>query len=137
MLSAKGGTLGKMLPLFRLGLGGPVGGGRAYLPWLTLNDLLRIIDHALANPTLHGPINCVSPNPVTGLAFTRALGKAVHRPAILPVPAFAARLAMGEMVDETILSSVRAIPARLLAEGFHFESATLPEALASLNLSRS
>ena len=134
VLSSAGGTLGKMLPLFRLGLGGPVAGGRAYLSWLTLNDLLRIIDNALADPSLTGPINCVSPNPVTGLVFTKALAKAVHRPAVLPVPAFAARIAVGEMVDETVLSSVRAIPARLLASGFRFDDPALPEALASLNL---
>ncbi len=134
MLSSQGGTLGKMLPLFRLGLGGVVGDGRAYMSWLTLEDLLRIIDHALTDPSLAGPINCVSPNPVTGLAFTKALAKAVHRPAILPVPAFAARLAFGEMVDETVLSSVRAIPARLLASGFRFDDPALPNALASLNL---
>ena len=131
VLAASGGTLGAMLPLFRFGLGGPVAGGRAYIPWLTLHDLTRIVDHLLATRTLTGPINCVSPNPVTGATFTQALAHAVHRPAILPVPAWAARLAFGEMVDETVLSSVRAIPACLLADGFQFDNPTLPEALTA------
>ena len=134
VLAAKGGALETMLPVFRLGLGGPIGGGTAYVSWVTLADLVRAIGFALDAETLHGAVNVVAPNPVTNREFTADLGAALRRPAAIPVPGWATRVVFGEMAEETVLASVRATPAKLTAEGFVFGDARLPEALASLEL---
>ncbi len=126
-----GGALRKMLPAFRLGLGGPLGDGRQWMSWVSLEDTVRALMFALEDETVHGAVNVTAPNPVTNAAFTRALGRALHRPAALPAPAFALRLAFGEMADETLLASQRAMPSRLLCAGFEFTHATVDEALSA------
>ena len=130
VVSPHGGALPKMLTPFRLGLGGVIGSGKQWMSWIALDDLVSVIRYALATEALAGPVNAVAPEPVTNREFTRALAKAVRRPALLPVPAFAARLALGEMADELLLASLRVEPARLLADRFPFRHATLTAALA-------
>jgi hypothetical protein len=125
------GALARMLPIFRLGLGGPLGSGMQWMSWITLTDVLAAILFILDTPTLAGPVNLTAPNPVTNADFTRALARQIHRPAALPVPALALRLALGEMADDALLSSARAYPARLITAGFHFAHSTLDHALAS------
>ena len=132
ILSTAGGALAKMLLPYRLGAGGPIGTGRQYVSWITLDDALGAIGHALATVTLRGPVNTVSPHPVTSREFARALGRVLHRPAILPLPAFAARLMFGEMADALLLSSQRVDPARLLSSGYHFLHPDLELALCHL-----
>ena len=118
VLSARGGALAKLLPIFRLGLGGPLGDGRAWMSWLGEADAVRAILFAAENPLLSGAVNMVAPQPVTNAEFTRALGRAVHRPALIPAPAFALRIAFGQMADEALLASTRVLPKRLSAAGF-------------------
>lgn len=132
VLSPKGGALAKMLPPFRLGLGGRLGSGRQYMSWVSLDDLVGVIRAALQNEALRGPVNAVSPQPVTNTAFTAALAAALHRPAIFPMPAAAARLLFGEMADALLLASARVEPARLTAAGHVFRHPTLPAALRDL-----
>jgi uncharacterized protein len=132
VLSPDGGALAQMLPVFRAGLGGRLGSGRQWISWVSLPDATGAIEFALASRGLSGPINLVAPNPVTNLDFTRSLGRALRRPALLRVPAFALRLAFGEMADATILESVRVLPVRLSAAGFQFEHPALDSALAAL-----
>ena len=132
VLAANGGPLASMLPAFRLGLGGPVAGGRRFVSWVTLGDTARAIEHAIASPTLTGPTNVTAPNPVTNRQFTAALAAAVHRPAILPVPGWAVRLAVGQLADETVLCSTRAVPRRLLDDGFTFDDDEIGPALQRL-----
>lgn len=134
VLAPEGGALATMLPVFRLGLGGPIGGGRAYVSWVTLDDLVRAIGHVLESADLHGPVNVVSPCPVPGREFTANLGAALRRPAMIPVPGWLTRVLFGEMANETVLASVRAVPKKLLEDGFVFRDATLTRALASLRL---
>lgn len=124
VLSRHGGALAKMLPPFRWGLGGRIGSGEQFWSWITLEDAVRAIGMLLENEALRGPFNVVSPDPVTNRVFTKKLGEALGRPALLPVPAWLARLALGEMADEALLASVRAKPAKLLGAGFQF---TFPE----------
>ena len=131
VLASNGGTLAVMLPIFRMGLGGPVGGGDGYLSWIALGDLVRVVDHSITSEGLRGPVNVVAPQPVTGRAFAKALGVAVGRPAVIPVPAWLVRLLMGEVAEETALGSVRAVPTRLLEDGFQFQYPTIEGALAS------
>jgi uncharacterized protein (TIGR01777 family) len=132
VLAPEGGALAKLLPLFRLGLGGRLGSGREWMSWITLADVISAVVHALGTPTLAGACNCVAPGPVTNEDFTRALAGALHRPALLPVPAFALRLAVGEMADAALLASCRAVPARLLASGFRFAHPEIAGALRAL-----
>jgi uncharacterized protein (TIGR01777 family) len=132
VLSAHGGALGKMLFPFKLGLGGVVGRGDQYWSWIAIEDTVRAILHALATDTLSGPLNAVSPNPVTNREFTRALGAVLRRPTIFPLPAFVARMALGEMADEALLASARVLPARLAASGLKFAHEELSGALCSL-----
>lgn len=132
VLSAEGGALAKMLPPFRLGLGGPLGHGRMWMSWIHLEDLVRAILHALHSPDLRGPVNGFSPNPVTNREFTRCLGRVLRRPAVLPVPARVLQLALGEMADALLLSSLRGTPERLLQSGFHFRHPDLDAALSDL-----
>jgi uncharacterized protein (TIGR01777 family) len=120
-----------MTPIFKLGLGGPLGPGTQWMSWIGLEDVLSAIFFLLENPSLSGPINVTSPNPVTSAQFARALGRAVHRPAVLPAPAPLLRLAFGEIADEALLSSARAYPSRLNAAGFSFTHPNIDQALAA------
>jgi uncharacterized protein (TIGR01777 family) len=129
VLSPKGGALKTMLTPFRLGVGGRIGSGTQYVSWIALDDVVGAILHALRDERLSGPVNVVAPAPVTNADFARALGRAVSRPAVLPLPAFAARLALGEMADELLLASQRVLPARLEATGYRFLHSRLDQAL--------
>jgi uncharacterized protein (TIGR01777 family) len=129
VLAAKGGALPRMLLPFKLGLGGPLGSGRQYVSWIALEDLLDAIEFALTMPTLAGPVNAVAPGPVTSREFARILGRVLHRPAVLPVPALAIRLALGEMGQALLLAGARVVPARLEAAGFRFRHPGLEAAL--------
>jgi uncharacterized protein (TIGR01777 family) len=133
VLSPKGGALARMLPLFRAGLGGVIGDGRQYVAWVALDDLPRILLHALRCGDLFGPVNAVAPRPVTNREFTEALGKALSRPTLLPVPSFALRLAVGrEMADALLLASARVVPRRLEETGYPFRFPELGGALRQL-----
>jgi len=133
VLSPKGGALARMLPLFRAGLGGVIGGGRQYVGWVALDDLPHIILHALQRDDLCGPVNTVAPRPVTNREFTETLGTALSRPTPLPVPAFALRLAVGgEMADALLLASARVIPRRLEETGYLFRYPEIGGALRHL-----
>ncbi len=132
VLSTKGGALAKMLPPFRLGMGGPLGRGDQWMSWIALEDHLRAMEHALFVDRVNGPVNVVSPNPVRNLHFAATLGRVLTRPAIIPVPVVALELLYGEMARETILASQRALPAALSASGFDFKHPTLEGALRSL-----
>lgn len=120
VLSPKGGALGAMLTPFRFGLGGNMGSGRQWWSWIDIQDEAGIILHALKTESVQGPVNAVSPNPVTNAEFTKILATVLSRPAIFPMPAFAARLLLGEMADELLLSSQRVQPAKALATGYQF-----------------
>jgi uncharacterized protein len=120
VLSPDGGALEQMLPVFRAGLGGRLGSGRQWTSWVALPDVIRAIEFALETKSVSGAVNVVAPIPVTNLEFTRSLGHALHRPTLLRVPAFALRLAFGEMAEATILGSERVLPARLSSLGFNF-----------------
>jgi uncharacterized protein (TIGR01777 family) len=132
VLSPQGGALKQMLPVFRAGLGGRCLIGRQWISWIALPDVTRAIEFLIKNRSVAGPVNVVAPNPVTNLEFTRSLARALHRPAALPVPALALRLAFGEMAEATILRSERALPARLNAAGFDFEYPELDAALRAV-----
>ena len=132
VLSAQGGALVKMLPLFRLGLGGKLGAGGQYMSWITLDDLVGVILFALDNEIVGGAVNAVAPGPVTNLQFTRTLGRILHRPTFLKAPASALRFALGEMADEMLLSSLRVHPAKLEKYGFEFTHPDLDTALTDL-----
>ncbi len=129
ILSPEGGALEKMLTPFKLGVGGRVGDGRQYMSWITLDDVIGAIYHALTNETLHGPVNAVAPQAVTNLEFTKALGHVLSRPTLFPAPAFALRLAFGEMADALLLSSARVEPQRLKESGYVFQYPELEGAL--------
>lgn len=132
ILAPTGGALAKMLPLFRMGAGGKLGAGDQWMSWVSIEDVVRIIQHAIGDPTLHGPLNVVSPEPVTNAEFTRTLARHLHRRAWVTAPAFALRLALGEMADAALLSSTRALPARLLRSKFVFQHSSLSPALEAL-----
>jgi uncharacterized protein (TIGR01777 family) len=133
VLSGRGGSLRRQLPLFRLGLGGRLGTGRQYWSWIALADELQAIEFCLTHDELAGPVNMTAPHPVTNAEFTRALGRAVHRPAVLPVPAAALQLGLGkEFARELLLSSARVLPTRLQQAGYPFK---LPELDAALRAS--
>jgi uncharacterized protein (TIGR01777 family) len=130
VLARQGGVLAKLLPLFRLGLGGPVGNGRQWWSWISLDDALAAVLHAIEHDDVRGPFNAVSPEPVTAGEFARTLGSVLARPAALPAPAFALRAVMGrELVDEALLASQRARPAVLERTGFAFAEPSLEGAL--------
>jgi uncharacterized protein (TIGR01777 family) len=131
-LSPQGGALAQMLPIFRAGLGGRLGNGRQWISWVALPDAIRVIEFALQTTSLSGPINLVAPNPVTNWEFTQVLSRVLHRPAVLPAPAMALRLAFGEMADATMLASERVAPARLEAAGFVFEYPQLEAGLRAV-----
>jgi uncharacterized protein (TIGR01777 family) len=132
VLSKQGGALGKMLLPFRLGLGGKLGSGRQWMSWIHVDDIVGAVQHALSNDAVRGPVNLVAPNPMTNAEFTAVLGKVLSRPAILPAPAFALRLALGEMADGALLASARVEPARLVASGYVFRFRELQAALENI-----
>jgi uncharacterized protein (TIGR01777 family) len=129
VLSTKGGALAKMLLPFKMGVGGVVGSGLQYMSWIATDDLARIFPHVIATENLRGPVNAVSPSPVTNREFTQALGKALSRPTLFPLPSFAARLAFGEMADALLLTGARVHPAKLTASGYEFLYPTVDKAL--------
>jgi uncharacterized protein (TIGR01777 family) len=131
VMHPSGGALKKMLLPFRLGAGGPLGPGTQYLPWIHLVDWVEMITWLIQQPEARGPFNVTAPSPATNADFTRALGRAVNRPAVIPVPAFALRLALGELAD-TLLTGQRAIPARATTSGFSFRFSEIGSALNNL-----
>lgn len=128
VVARDGGAMEKIRPLFRLGLGGKLGSGKQWMPWVHVEDVCGLIIHLLENDSLRGPFNAVAPNPVTNTEFTATLARTLHRPAILPAPAFALRLALGEM-SSLVLDSTRAIPETTTASGYSFICENLPQAL--------
>ena len=132
VLSPEGGALAKMIPPFRLCLGGVIGDGNQYMSWLTLKEVCSIIEFVIEDAKVSGPVNAVSPNPVTNREFTETLGKVLGRPTVLPLPAFAARLLFGRMADELLLASTRVEPARLRAAGYRFRHPDLEPALRGM-----
>jgi uncharacterized protein len=128
VLAPQGGALARMLPPFRLGLGGPVAGGDQYLSWITLDDLVSLMVAALEDDRFSGAVNATAPEPATNRQFARELGRALHRPARLPVPALAVRALFGEMA-QTVTTGARVMPARALMLGFHFRHPELGGAL--------
>jgi hypothetical protein len=131
VLHPSGGALKKMLLPFRLGVGGPLGSGAQYLPWIHLSDWVELITWLVQQPEAHGAFNVTAPAPATNAQFTRALGRAVKRPAFIPVPGFALRLALGELAD-TLLTGQRAVPARATDMGFAFRFGEIEPALKDL-----
>lgn len=128
VLSPEGGALGKMLPFFRLGIGGPVAGGRQYVPWIHLDDVVGAMLFCLDNDAATGPINLTAPHPVTNTELSHALGRVLKRPAVLPVPAFALKLLYGEMA-QIVTTGQRVVPARLTELGYSFGHPELDAAL--------
>jgi uncharacterized protein (TIGR01777 family) len=131
VLSESGGALAQMLTPFKLGVGGPVAGGRQYLPWVHIDDVVGAMLFALDNEAVSGPINVTAPEPATNAGFSKALGRALHRPAFMPVPGFAVRLLYGQMA-EIVTTGKRAIPRRLQELGYQFRQPELEPALRSV-----
>jgi uncharacterized protein (TIGR01777 family) len=129
VLSPAGGALQKMLPPFKLGLGGRIGSGAQFMSWIAIDDAVGAIHQALSAESLRGPVNAVAPTPVTNAEFARTLARILRRPAFMPVPQFAARLAFGEMADALLLASARVMPVRLQESGYHFRFPELEGAL--------
>jgi uncharacterized protein (TIGR01777 family) len=135
ILASEGGALEKMLPLFRLGLGGRLGSGEQWMSWVAIDDVVGVVHHALNDARCVGPINVVAPAAVTNVELTRALAAALHRPAMFPVPAWALRAAVGRgMADEALLASTRAAPRRLSEAGYEFRHPTIGQALKAIQL---
>jgi uncharacterized protein (TIGR01777 family) len=132
VLSPKGGALKVMIPAFKAGLGGPMGSGNQWMPWITLADVGRLVTWCLEQDNISGPVNAVSPEPVRQHVFAKALGQAVNRPAIVPAPEFALKLGFGRMAGETVLASCRAVPAKASENGFHFNDFEIGAALRGL-----
>jgi uncharacterized protein (TIGR01777 family) len=131
VLGRGGGALARLLPVFRLGIGGRLGSGRQWMSWIHLDDATALLEFAIVLPRLSGPVNAVAPAPVTNAEFARALGRALHRPAIFPVPAFVLRLLYGEMAG-TILGSQRVLPEAAQRAGFTFRYPALEAALRQI-----
>jgi uncharacterized protein (TIGR01777 family) len=132
VLSPKGGALAKMMTPFKMGVGGRIGSGRQWMSWVSIDDAVGAVAHALHYARVDGPVNVVAPNPVTNAQFTKSLGRALGRPTILPMPAFAARLAFGEMAEALLLGGQRVTPAKLQAAGYEFRHPNLDGALRLL-----
>lgn len=131
VLAKKGGALPRMLTPFKLGVGGKLGSGTQWMPWIHVDDVIGLMLHALAHPTIEGPINAVSPEGVDNTTFSRALGKAMHRPALMPTPAFAMKLLMGEAAS-LVLEGQHPVPKEALASGYAFRWPSLDEALENI-----
>jgi uncharacterized protein (TIGR01777 family) len=132
VMSSEGGALQKMLLPFRLGLGGRLGDGRQWWSWVSADDVAGAVQHVMDHEELQGPVNTVSPNPVTNVEFTKSLAAVLKRPAIFPMPEFAVRLVFGEMGEELFLASERVAPAKLTASGYQFKRPELREALEAI-----
>lgn len=132
ILDKDGGALAKMLPPFRMGIGGRIGDGKQWMSWIGLADVIGALEFVIENQALSGPVNFVAPNPVTNATFTSALGRILGRPTFLPVPAFGARLAFGEMADALLLSSQRVEPKRLNETAYRFRYSNLNDALSEI-----
>lgn len=132
VLSKAAGILHKMLPPFRLGLGGPIGSGNQWLPWIHIADHIGLMRHAMSHEAVSGALNAVAPEPVTNAEFARSLGEALGRPTVLKAPLFALRLRFGSMVDEVLVASQRAMPVRTLETGYNFRHPLLRGALADI-----
>jgi uncharacterized protein len=132
VLSPAGGALQKMLPPFRMGVGGNIGSGRQWMSWIHVHDLVGAVHHILKTDLLQGPVNMVAPKPVTNADFTKTLGSVLSRPTIFPVSAFAAKLAFGQMAEEVLLGSQRVEPAKLIASGYPFQYSDLRKALEAV-----
>lgn len=129
VIDDEGGALAKMLLPFRLGAGGPIGSGEQWMSWIDREDVIRFIEWAIDHENARGVYNVTSPGPVRNRDFVKALGHALHRPAVIPVPAFALRIAFGQMAEETILGGQRVLPARAMSEGFTFAHPEIGESL--------
>ena len=132
ILSTKGGGLAKMLPPFKMGVGGVMGSGNQYWSWIAIDDLVGIINHCITHEKMSGPVNATAPCPVTNYDFTKTLGTVLGRPTIFPMPGFAARIALGEMANELLLASARVMPNRLSESGYQFHYPSLEPALRHL-----
>ena len=130
VLDAEGGALAKMLPPFKAGVGGPIGSGKQYMPWIHLDDLVGIYLATIDHPTFAGPVNASAPEPATNKQFAKALGGALNRPAVAPVPGLALKLMFGEM-SQIVLKGVRMVPGRAAELGYEFQHPDLAEALRS------
>jgi uncharacterized protein (TIGR01777 family) len=137
VLSREGGILRKILPPFRLGLGGKLGSGDQWFPWIHVDDEVGLIRHAMSHERVSGPLNAVAPEPVTNGEFTRALGEVLGRPTVLRAPAFALRFALGVMADDVLLASQRVMPVRTLESGYAFGHPLLRAALEEILARRS
>ena len=131
-LERDGGALPQMLPPFKFGVGGPVGSGRQYWPWIHRDDWIALVRWAIDTPSVTGPVNATAPSPITNAEFARALGRALHRPAFMPAPAFALRLLLGEMADALLLTGQRVNPERAQWGGYEFNYPTLEPALRAV-----
>jgi len=134
VLAGEGGALAEMLLPFRLGVGGPIGNGRQWWPWISLDDVAAVFARLVEDDSLSGAVNAVAPESVTSAEFARALGHVLHRPAVLPVPAFALRILLGEMADALLLASTRVVPEKLTRAGFGFAQPSLEETLRAVLL---
>ena len=132
VLSTDGGALQKMLPPFKMGGGGVIGSGRQYMSWIHIEDEVEAIRFVMQDSSISGPVNLTAPQPVTNREFTQVLGRVLHRPTILPLPAFAVKMLFGEMGEELLLGSTRAVPKKLADAGYPFRYAELPAALEAL-----
>jgi len=129
VLGKNNGALKRMLPPFKFGLGGTIGSGQQWMPWIHIDDILGIIMQCIDDASLNGPINAVAPNPVTNQAFTKALGKALNRPTLLPMPATIVKLLFGQMGEELLLSGRRVIPGKALEHGYTYHFDNVEQAL--------
>lgn len=128
--STEAGPLAKLLPLFRLGIGGRMGSGKQYWSWISLEDVLGLVQHAIATPELEGPVNAVAPNPVTNAEYTRTLARVLRRPAVLPVPKFGPAVVVGrQLAEELLFSSARILPEKAQASGYEFVHTNLEQCL--------
>jgi len=132
VLSASGGALKKMLLPFKMGLGGVIGSGKQYMSWVSIDDVVKMIQYVITNDSIRGPVNFVSPTLVSNYEFTKTLGRALHRPTVFRMPAFAACLVFGEMAKELLLFSTRAMPKKLMDAGYQFCYSELEEAFRYL-----
>ena len=132
VLSAEGGPLATMLPIFKLGGGGKIGSGRQYWPWIAIDDAVGAVLHALTSDSLEGPVNVVAPDPPTNLQYTRTLGRVLNRPTVFALPAPVVRVVLGQLADELILASQRVEPAKLEESGYEFRYPELEGALQHL-----
>jgi uncharacterized protein (TIGR01777 family) len=132
VLSPRGGALAAQLPAFQLGGGAVLGRGDQFVSWIGIHDMVSAIHHILMTPALHGPVNLCSPHPLTNRDFGRTLANVLHRPYLLTLPRFALRLLFGEITDEALLASQRAMPAKLLANGYTFANDSLEKTLRTM-----